>query len=302
MTARLRTPFRSLSADNFISRGSAGQVFAISQYVVFKCPTLFDNPVQAQAEEMKESIKKLENEKAIYQILMEHWHPNIVCGLLCVPEGIFLHRQEMTLETRIERSPMSTISQSTQERWIQQITSALAWIEHLGYAHGDLRPANIFLGTREEVRLGDFDATVKRGEQLMVASEPFCKMDENYEPPSAGPLSEQFSLASCIYTIRFGHKPFHDIEAPVRVRRLIMNQFPSTAADLIFGDLTQECWHGGYHSVEAVEHEVVSLLEKHTDVERHVESDMLVLDDIKAQCTEFLERESTTSTPQGLYI
>ncbi|KAL5405735.1 hypothetical protein PMIN06_002781 [Paraphaeosphaeria minitans] len=251
---------------------------------------------------MNESIKKLENEKAIYQILMEHWHANIVRGLLCVPEGIFLHRQEMTLETRIERSPISAISSSTQERWIQQIASALAWIEHLGYAHGDLQPANIFLGTREEIRLGDFDATVKRGEHLMVVSAPFCKLDENYEPPVAGLLSEQFSLASCIYAIRSGHKPFHNIEAPIRVRRLIMNQFPSTAADPIFGNLIQKCGQGGFHSVEAVEHEIVSLLGKHTVVQGHLESDTLVLEEIKAHCIEFLEKESTTGTPQGLYL
>ena len=294
-------PFHTLSVDNFISRGSAGQVFAISRNVVFKCPTLFENPVRAQVEEMKESINKLENEKAIYQIMMENRHPNIVCSLLCVPEGVFLHRQEMTLETRIKRLPMSAISPSTQERWIQEITSALAWIEHLGYAHGDLRLANIFLGTREEIRLEDFDATVKKGEQLVVVSEPFCKINENYEPPLAGPLSKQFSLASCIYTIRFGHVPFHDMDAPLRVRRLIMNQFPSTAADVIFGDLTQKCWEGGYYSVKAVEHEVMSLLEKHTGVKGHLEPDSLDLDDIKGQCTKFLEKESTTSTQRFVY-
>jgi hypothetical protein len=65
MTAQLRMPLLSLSADNFIARGSGGQAFAISQHAVFKCPTLFDNPVPAQAEEMKESIKRLENEKAM---------------------------------------------------------------------------------------------------------------------------------------------------------------------------------------------------------------------------------------------
>lgn len=122
-------------------------------------------------------------------------------------------------------------------------------------------------------------------------------MNENYEPPLASPLSEQFSLASCIYTIRFGYIPFHDIDAPIRVRRLIMNQFPATATDVIFGDLTQNCWDGGYHSIKAVGHEVMSLLEKHTGVRGHLESDSLVLEDIKEQCTKFLEKESTTSTP-----
>lgn len=243
---------------------------------------------------MEESIKKLENEKTMFQILMANPHPNIVCCLLCIAEGIFLHRQEMTRETRIERSSMSLIDTSTRERWVQQITSALAWIEHLGYAHGDLRPANIFLGTREEVRLGDFDAKVKTGEQLIVASEPFCKMDEDYEPPLAGPLSEQFSLASCIYTIRYGHRPYHDLEAPTRVRKLIMNRFPSTAADLIFGNLTQKCWHGYYDSIEAVEREVISLLLKHTIVQVRLESDMVVLDNIKAHCDEFLKKESAS--------
>jgi hypothetical protein len=79
-----------------------------------------------------------------------------------------------------------------------------------------------------------------------------------------------------------------------------MNQYPSTAADHIFGDLTQKCWHGGYHSVEAVEQDVASLLGTHTDVEEYLESGTLALNGIKAQCIEFLEKNSTTSTPQGL--
>lgn len=120
MTTRLRTPFQSLSADNFLSRGSAGQVFAISRNVVFKCSTSFDNPTQAHAQEMEESLTKLEHEKKIYQLFMERPdpHPNIVLGILCVPEGLFLHRQETTLESRIEKSSMLAIAPSTQEQWI----------------------------------------------------------------------------------------------------------------------------------------------------------------------------------------
>jgi hypothetical protein len=129
-TAYLRSPFPSLGSDSLISRGAAGLDYAISRNVVLK----------SQADERKESIGKLEDEEATYKILMEHRHPNIVHCILCVPEDIFLHRQEMTLTSRIEKCQTSAITPSTQERWIQQITSALAWIEHLGYAHGDLRP------------------------------------------------------------------------------------------------------------------------------------------------------------------
>lgn len=54
MNTRVRPPFPSLSADDFLSRGSAGHVYATSQNVVFKCPPLFENPIPAQAEEIDE--------------------------------------------------------------------------------------------------------------------------------------------------------------------------------------------------------------------------------------------------------
>jgi serine/threonine protein kinase len=306
MVTRLRTPFSSLSAGNFLSRGSGGQVFAVSQNVVFKCPTYFDDPAPSQADEMQESIKKIENEKAVYGILMEHRHPHIVYGILCIPQGIFMQRLEMTLESRIAESPTRAISPSTQERWIQQLTSAVAWLEHLGYVHGDLRPANILLDSREDIRLGDFDATVRTGEQLMVVSEPFCKLNEDYEPPVASPLSEQFSLGSCVYTIRFGYKPFHDLDAPVRVRRLIMNEFPSTSADILFGEITRRCWHGVYESIGAVEQDILSQLGRSPAVGIHPKNMMLgQIGDIEslmllAECEEFLAQESVKAK-NGIY-
>ncbi|KAH8904077.1 hypothetical protein BR93DRAFT_946878 [Coniochaeta sp. PMI_546] len=231
MRPLLRMPLPSLSADNFVARRAAGHVFRISSSIVFKCPTQFDNPFPQRVEEMKDSIRKIEAEKAVYRVLMKQRHPNIVQCILCVPEGTFLRRMETAIQERLSQSGTATVSPRIQERWIGQLTSAVAWLERLGFVHGDLPPANILFDANENIHLGDFDATVKPGQELIVASEPFCKMNEDFEPPLAGPVSEQFSLASCICTIRFGHWPWHDLDPSVRVRKLLRNEFPAVSAE-----------------------------------------------------------------------
>jgi hypothetical protein len=176
------------------------------------------------------------------------------------------------------------------------MTSALAWIENLGLVHGDLRLANVFLDEKEDVLIGGFDATVRKGDELLVASEPYCRLDENYETPLAGPVSEQFALASCIYTIRIGYKPFHGIEAHVRVRRLIMGEFPSTTSDEVFGDLICDCWHGRYESIQAVECGVFSILGDRSIVEELSIAGFEYMGDdqvtaLRAECDGFLANE-----------
>jgi len=52
-------------------------------------------------------------------------------------------------------------------------------------------------------------------------------MDESFRTPPAGPVSEQFSLASCIYTIRSGHWPWQELDPRARLKKLIRNELPS---------------------------------------------------------------------------
>lgn len=244
--ATLWTPFPSLTVDNFLSRGSAGQIFAINANIVFKCPTQFTDPAPEQAQESEESGEKIEREKSVYKVLMQYQHRNIVRGILCVPEGIFLQRLECTLQARLDSHTEFPISLDRQSRWIQQLASAMEWLELLGYAHGDLRPANILLDAGDMIKVGDFDSTVRIGEQLLVTTAPFCKLEADYEAPLAGAVSEQYAVGSCIYNIRTGHEPFHDIDGPVMVRKLMNNEFPPTSNDDIFGDIVLRCWRGCY--------------------------------------------------------
>lgn len=284
-------PFPSLSADNLLSRGAAGHVFQINSNIVIKCPTQFDNPSQRQIEEMRESVEKIEAEKAVYRVLMKQPHPNIVQCILCAPEGIFLRLMEYTLQERLSMAQMRTILPDTQERWVWQLTSAIAWLENLNLVHGDLRPANILLDVNEDIKLGDFDATVKPGTELMVASEPFCKMNEDFEPPLAGPVSEQFSLASCIYTIRFGHWPWHDIDPPVRVRKLIRNEFPLVSPDVLFGEVMRGCWLSEYGSIAAVKQDILRQLGQDvTRGESAVKEDKDLV--LRAECENFIANQA----------
>lgn len=297
MKPSLRVPFASLTVERLVARGSGGQVFSISKHVVFKCPTDFHNPAPDQLEEIKESAGRISNEISTHKVLMKYPHSNIVRCILCVPEGFFMERMGMTLQARIDhQSEHDAPSIRTQACWITQITSALSWLEGLGRAHGDLRPSNILLTADDDVRLADFDASVKIGEELLVASEPFCKLDRYFKLPNAGPSSEQFALASCIYTIRFGHIPFCELEAPDRVRRLMNHNYPSTENDEEFGSMTLRCWLGQYESINDVYKEIKARDEAKCVSDIPVDS-FPQMSSLLAECEAFLagEEESALS-------
>ncbi|CAF3656770.1 unnamed protein product [Fusarium graminearum] len=263
MIAHLRLPFASLSCDDVIARGSGGQILALSQHVVLKCPTLFDNPASSQEAEMTESVERIEREKQVYSALRKRPHPHILLSPFSIPQGILLHRQAMNLDDRICQCPNNPLPAQVQERWIRQLSNALTWLEHLGLIHGDLRPANIFLtahGNKGDVKLGDFDSTVRDGERLLVASEPFCKLLDNYKLPNGSHITDQFSLGSCIYTIRFQRIPWHDIDPPTRVIKLIRGELPETQSDTQFGGIISQCWIGCFASIRSVEDEIVRVL------------------------------------------
>ncbi|KAI8717156.1 Protein kinase domain-containing protein [Fusarium sp. LHS14.1] len=213
MIAVFRPPFPSLSADNSI--GSGGK--------------------------MKESQAQIDCEKSVYKVLMKNRHPHIVHAVLCAPEGIFMHRQATSLDIRLQNPD---IPQYLKEKWIRQISSALSWLEHLGFAHGDLRPPNIFLSQEEDIRLGDFDCTVKIGDKLKAGGGSFGKLHENYEFSDASPMTEQYSLGSCIFTIQFGHELWHEIYEHQKILKLIRNEFPDASGDEMFGEIIHKCWHG----------------------------------------------------------
>lgn len=262
LTLFILAPFYSLTADNHLGQGAAGQVYAINEHVVFKCPTAYkpsEPPVLPRhiILEMKHNVQDMENEKRIYALLRANPHPNLLSDILTIPEGIFLPRLETNLAERLKSS---SPDEGLKERWISQLVSAAAWLERLGYVHGDLRPHNILLDKSDNIRVADFDKTIAVGDELQAMTAPYCKFDENNKPPPAGPESEQFSIGSCIYTIRFGFAPWSnlDVESPVWRQQMIKKEYPDVSGDR-YGAVIQSCWNGSFASITELQREVIGL-------------------------------------------
>ncbi|THY07689.1 hypothetical protein D6D02_04965 [Aureobasidium pullulans] len=145
-------------------------------------------------------------------------HPNVPCAILCIPEGIFLPRMKTTLYQYLKDNPLLCADTELQNRWISQLIS---------YAHGDLRLDDIPIDVNKDVKIADFDATVEIGSELLAGALPWAKEDAQGNCPQAGPETEQFSLGSCMFNIRYGRAPYAELESPVWYEYMSHRRYPS---------------------------------------------------------------------------
>lgn len=289
MTLYVRNPF--LGVD-LISGGAGGYVSSVNDRIAVKYPKAVENPLLPQHEEdMVECAEKAAHEQEMYRILMKNPHPHILRAILLVPGAIFMERMAGTLHDRI-KEPLHGRPPPPDEherRWILQLSSAVAWLETLGLAHGDLRPRNVLLTADDDIRLADFDVTRRFGEEVYTVCAPFGKYTPGREFPIAGPDTEQFALASCIYNIRFGKEPLAEIDGPEMVKMLRRFELPPTPDDGELGQLLADCWRGKFESIAAVDEKLRTLLgaeDRVTLVEDPGRCEMLL-----AECQEFVNSQ-----------
>lgn len=184
---------------------SQGIVYQLSEKTVVKVP--FQYPVNGALppdeanEQIYMSLRSFaifKKESAFYNVLAKKPHPNLAQRLQCKQlSGIVLQRFR----------PLEQVwSLNTKEMrfiWIQQLLSALEWLENLGYTHGDLKVHNMGIDGNNRLRLFDFGSIRHRDEEGF------------YEQV----LEDHFTLATCIHFLASGVDPVAKANSLAEVRR-----------------------------------------------------------------------------------
>jgi hypothetical protein len=115
MLRTLRTPFALLKPYDFLAGGAGAHVYIINTAVVLKVPISYNNPNTTNIVDYVAGVELIEHEKAIYEVLNKRKskHPNLLCCILAIPEGIFLERLVTTLEFRNRNREKEPASEST---------------------------------------------------------------------------------------------------------------------------------------------------------------------------------------------
>jgi serine/threonine protein kinase len=150
------------------------------------------------------------------------------------------------------------------KEWMNDITQAVAFLESLNLAHGDLRPENILLD-RDRLKLSDFDCTAEIGTDFEACMAPYGRIlngdevDQGARGTSGflGPRTEQFALGSIFYLINYGFEVYGNqslAEDPEehgpKVEDLLQNmKFPTLDGDTLIDDIINKCWHNKYATI-----------------------------------------------------
>ncbi len=258
------------SEPKLLSFGAAGIVYQVTNDIAVKRAFADDD-------------EGIQNEYCIYDMLDKMpCCPNLVQSFYRVPSANFLqYLSGGTLDQRLRQHQMRDHTnhrvtgvtcheaQSLIWRWMAELAEAIAWLESLGYVHGDMRPPNILLDRTDHLKVIDFDNTVAVGSVSDGDPPPYARVfgDEGAEDRGTfgyhGPRTEQFAIGSVIYYMSRGYEPydnewFGDDHGPEVVRLLQERQFPKVD-EHDMDTIIRKCWYGEYESIRNLKSEVIRL-------------------------------------------
>ncbi|KAJ5485571.1 hypothetical protein N7539_005559 [Penicillium diatomitis] len=166
----------------------------------------------------------------------------------------------LKMVTKVEKLELLAL----RREWMNDLARAVALLESLNLAHGDLQPENILLD-RDRVKLSDFDCTAEIGTDFEACMAPYGRILNVNEtdqggrgtPSSVGPRTEQFALGSLYNLINYGFEVYGDRRltedprehGPKVVDLLQDMEYPKLNGDPLIDDITDKCWHNKYATV-----------------------------------------------------
>ena len=250
------------SKYDIISGGAVGWVKHINDRIVLKYARQADS-------------KEFAKENAIYDLLerAEPPCPYILQSFLRLPNYNFLANMSGgSLDERLRSRQVraghfgavlkveATEPEARVAQWLRELTSAVVWLASLGLVHGDLRPNNMLLDSRERLTLGDFDGVEKMGDESYGSCPPWSRYlgDDaaTVDEPGArrgtfgryGARTEQFAIGSNLYCMLYGLEPYGGEapeDGPLVVRWMQDLQFPPLQRRPLDA-VIDKCWHNKY--------------------------------------------------------
>ncbi|KLJ05390.1 hypothetical protein EMPG_11137 [Blastomyces silverae] len=200
----------------------------------------------------KRDGENLRHEQSIFELLNQAPCPYILHPFLCVPDVTYM--QLFKNGTLYERVSMIDKPRPVLQ-WMLQLSEAVACLESVGYAHGDLNPRNILLDNQDQLKLIDLDFALKIGDGLEVGMEPYVhayKVGQLIGGGTygiAGPVTEQFALGSIFWYMSRGTELYAELDGVDQVDRLIEGEFPVLDRDSPIDGIIFDCWHGQFESI-----------------------------------------------------
>ena len=212
------------------------------------------------------------------------------------------HSMVVTSVAKLEPLPL-------RKEWMNDLAQAVAFLESVDLAHGDLRPENVLLD-RNRLKLSDFDCTAKVGTNYEACMAPYSRILNKNEPDQGecstfgflGPRTEQFSLGSLFYFMNYGFEVYGDrclTEDPYdhgpKVVDLLQNlEFPELNGNPVIDNIINKCWHNKYVTVSEVAACTKTLLNERTDAVKSKENGKQEVNGTDQSCVKeasFSERE-----------
>ncbi|KAL3472746.1 hypothetical protein BJX99DRAFT_249495 [Aspergillus californicus] len=254
---------------HWIWSGAISFVYEVHPRIVVKVP-------QSGKFERDQFKKELE----IYQTFSR----NPPCPYIYMRDVSLYYRIQLN-QTRDQQTMIITMVHKLEplalrKEWMNDLTQAVAFLEYLGLAHGNLRPENILLD-RNQIKLSDFDCTAKFGALHEACLAPYGRLLSDDEPDlgkrgTAGTLgrrTEQFALGSIYYLTNYGCEVYEDRcltedhygHGPKVVELLQYMEFPKLNGNPLIDEIIDNCWHNKYTTISDLVTDVKALLSGRAD-------------------------------------